>query len=100
MFNKDLLLSGNKIFPHTHLLTVDGFLENARGLYLARSDTKLSLGLPSYGSEQSGQVTWDQKLLLTSEDIGKTIPIWLSNTPPVALNRCISINSSTYRSVA
>ena len=50
-------------------------------LYLGRSDNKQYLGLGNMPSFLTQDFTWDQPIF-SSNDAGKYIPIWLSDTPP------------------
>lgn len=78
-----VITQASDIAVEAHLLTGGYFLADYQRLYLARCDTKVNYGHPTYGDEESGSCKWSLiPVLFSPEDAGKEIPIWLSYDAP------------------
>lgn len=82
-----LSLTSGEGQDNTGLATLEEIQNN---YYLARLDTGEYFGRSSFGN--LWRVYW-LKTVFTKDDVGKTIPIWLSTTPPLG---CKASNNAIF----
>lgn len=70
--------------PNKTYLFFEGRLayHDIQDICLGRFDTKKYLGYPADADKDRGSASWRDNSFIRREDIGKTIPIWLSFAPP------------------
>lgn len=84
--------TGAEIY-NVHVQLTSGYNKN---IYLARSDTK-EIYLDGSENPKNWYYTRDKPMLFSPKDVGKEVPIWLANTPPLGLK---ASNCHLYKEVA
>lgn len=76
--------------PNKTYLFFEGRLayHDIKDICLGRFDTKKYLGYPDDADKDRCRASWRDNSFIRREDIGKTIPIWLSFAPPLGPDSC------------